>query len=185
MRRIYRLHTDQVIQACTLTPAPRNLLNTASAMSLASGCMSLLLTRKAPYYFPLTLTSYLAITQKGRQYFFMPEILAPCLELFRGFAHLLAKLNQSISETVRVEIWLSICCWRVPLSASYLNSLLRSPADAAQLPFRKYPTAACMAPLSRFALRNIGAPVILRGCISFSLMIYKNKLMVRWYLGLS
>lgn len=35
----------------------------------------------------------------------MPKVLAPRLELFGRLANLLAELDESISETVRVEIW--------------------------------------------------------------------------------
>ena len=56
------------------------------------------------YDFPLTLTRNFAITGKGRQNSFMPEVLAPRLELFGGLADILAELNKGISKAMRVEI---------------------------------------------------------------------------------
>ena len=66
--------------------------------------MALLWCRQTAYDFPLALARNLAIAQKGRQDFLMPQVLAPRLELFRGLADILAELDKGISEAVRVEI---------------------------------------------------------------------------------
>ena len=56
------------------------------------------------YNFPLALACDLAIISEGRQWIIMSDVLAPCFELFWGLADLLTKLDESISEAVRVEI---------------------------------------------------------------------------------
>ena len=49
-------------------------------------------------------TLNLPVAQKGRQHFLMPQVLAPRLELLRGFADFLPKPNQRVSETLRIEV---------------------------------------------------------------------------------
>ena len=59
---------------------------------------------QAGYNFTLTLARNFAIAQKGRQNFFMPEVLAPGLELIGGLTDILPELDKGISETMRIEI---------------------------------------------------------------------------------
>ena len=49
--------------------------------------------------FSLALTGNLAIEKKGRQNFFMPEILAPRLELFEGLASILPEPDKGKRPT--------------------------------------------------------------------------------------
>lgn len=49
-------------------------------------------------------TGHLAVAEECCQNFFMAEALAPRFELFGGLAKCLAKLNQGVAQTVRVEI---------------------------------------------------------------------------------
>src|ERR1019366_8775682 len=57
------------------------------------------------YDFPLAVTRNFAVAGKSRQDLFMPEVLAPRLELFRGLTDILAELDKCISKAVRVEVW--------------------------------------------------------------------------------
>lgn len=65
----------------------------------------LLWCHQTPYDFTLTVTRNSAIAQKSRQNFLMPEVLTPCLEIFRGLTDILTKMDKGISEAMRVEIW--------------------------------------------------------------------------------
>jgi hypothetical protein len=44
------------------------------------------------------------VTNEGCQYFLVPKVLAPRLELFRGLAKFFAEPDERIPEAVRVEI---------------------------------------------------------------------------------
>jgi len=45
-----------------------------------------------------------AITQESCQHLFMSEVLAPRFKILRRFANLLTILDESVSETVRIEV---------------------------------------------------------------------------------
>jgi hypothetical protein len=58
----------------------------------------------------------------------MPQVLAPCLELFRSLADLLAELDKSISEAMRVELWEArVDFWSSRSSLSIENLFERNP----------------------------------------------------------
>jgi hypothetical protein len=60
--------------------------------------------RQPAYDFPLAPARNFAVAQKGRQTFLMPEVPAPRLKLFGGFADIPARLHKGISEAMRVKI---------------------------------------------------------------------------------
>ncbi len=54
--------------------------------------------------FALPLVGNFAVAQKSCQHLFMSEVLAPRLKILRRFANLLTIPDESISETVWVEV---------------------------------------------------------------------------------
>jgi len=57
-----------------------------------------------PHDLSLTLIRNFSVVKEGRQSLLVPEVLTPCLELFRGLANLLTKLDKRVSKAVRIEI---------------------------------------------------------------------------------
>src|SRR5205823_6132312 len=53
---------------------------------------------------PLALARNFAVAPERRHRAFMPEVLAPCLKLFGGFADFEAELDERVSKTMRIEI---------------------------------------------------------------------------------
>ena len=70
-------------------------------------------------YFRLSLPANFPVAGEGRQNIFMPEVLAPCLELLGCHGVFLPELCLGASKAVRVKVWQANTVEGFPKDGSY------------------------------------------------------------------